>query len=335
MKRVALIDVVILLYTFICIAVLLLNGGGGNECLPLISLICLVVITSRMEDKEASSILFVARLMGVIYLLGVVLGSLRPELLHSLVSNYRTSELRGAASFASEPSFLGFIGFSLLVIIDNLAKYKKNITDTYIPLLLVFLSGAVSVIGPTLIWLVLNNISVQDKFKFFVRFCFILCIISGGVSYYSETLKNTRAGLIVQQAMDNGLDLVGLDKSLSNRIARGVGPVVFGVNNMLQPQDIEALDEVVESLEISLHRETEIKRISNFSGIFFFILGVIGGPLLAYVFLKSASEAKNSISAFFAVCVLFFSLLSPATPYVHMVIASYSMRMNKSGREFS
>lgn len=316
-KRVKTLPFALFVYTLI-VSPLVLLLASPNEFFSIIQFAFIVFILNISTGSIRTSIIFNSlKVVMFVLLLGAISNLLFPLLNELLVSNFRGNEFRWISSFASEASFYGFIGFSLLVLFDCYASKQNRAVYMLLSWLLIFSSGSLAAILPALCWELTNRI------KEFKSTFFLLGITLISVLLIKNLYSDSRIGSVITDAGTGVSTLITIDESISNRLLRGIGPTIYGIQSYLIPNHVNEINNIKSQMPFSLHGNAEVSRISNTASILIYVLGMFSLPILFMILFmlsrgKGARSASKNIIYFISVL---FALLSPATPYIPVTIA--------------
>ncbi|NVK49919.1 MAG: hypothetical protein HWE09_09130 [Cyclobacteriaceae bacterium] len=289
--------------------------GGVVEAVSLLLIILYIAYFRNCSEQDIKLMVVVLRWVLWLYLVGCVIEKVAPSLIDSVVANSRGSETRGASSFASEPSFLGFLSFCLIVIFSTYTQYSTR-TDRIASWVLLLLAGSASAIAPALIWVVAKNL------KHVGRFALVASLIPLGIWTVVEFFETSRAAHLIEMAGSGFHTFLQIDLSFSNRILRGFGPTVYSFQSYLIPQNTNQIAQVISSFPLPLHPDAELDRISNLAGVLFYVLGFFSFPIIGYALYQLRTKNINEfLSKLVALGTLCFAILTPATPFVQLTVA--------------
>lgn len=258
---------------------------------------------SRINPKALSR---GVRVSILIMLGGVALNFVAEGVTSSLISNFRSSPLRGMNSFASEPSFLGLMGFAAAII-----SRKIGLSWNWLILsgLVVLASGSATAILPFTIYIFLVFVK---GWKLLLLPLLMVAFVSG-MQFASTT--DTRLGGLVKLSLQSP-ELILMDQSVANRVIRTAGPLMTAYQNGFVPHGLKA-NINIEIPGIAATADTELNRLGNLGSFLGFGLGFMSLPVIVWYLMRS----KTSMDVWFA--LLFFSLtnLSIATPYLWIVFS--------------
>ena len=283
-----------------------LIGVASEEYMQGLSLAVFVVAVDFLSRQRMNDIVLGSKIAVLLLLFGAALDVAANNFVSQVVSNYRGSAQRGINSFSSEPSYLGLMGFALLIVFT---VFGQNFRWILASSALVLLSASATAIIPFAIFATLTLIK---GWRLALVPIFIGVLVFG-LNYAAET--DTRFGNLARIVLVSP-ELIFEDVSFSNRFIRSFGPLVVSYQNDFLPQGLSA-DERIE-IEWVTHRADEgFWRLSNISSVLVYGLGFLCIPLI-YIYLIKATAP---LSVWFA--VLFFSIvnLSIATPYVWLIFA--------------
>ena len=309
----------ILLYglTMICAGMIFLDLGTV-ELVGLAYLFVTVVMVSKFTDEEKLVLRVGIRCAILVCALGVfsdfVIGN---HLLDRLIANRRASELgfRGACSFASEPSFLGFTGLAAFVTLSRMPGKKNLLFDVVCPAFVLLSSGSLAAIGPAMVLVLVTNLKSATKLLVALGIVAVASLIA--IFCFPES-RLVQAAL---QLIESPAFLVE-NSSGANRVFRGVGPTYFSFVDGLVPHPVSELDRIYEKMRF-LDKQVEVKRVSNLSGYLFFIFGFFSIPVVfAYFYKIRHFNYRNKLGVVVTIMIFSFSLLTISTPYLHIMLGA-------------
>lgn len=236
-----------------------------------------------------------------------------------LISNFRTHELRGVVSLASEPSYLGVTGCFFLIICT---QFLKSNLFSALSILLVVLSQsgfAIILMLFFLISLLLNNFfrtSLKNRLAIsallFIIF-FVVNIISNDLSFLSQ-----RLAYVFTNLTKDPMSFIYLDASSADRVFHVYYSFLGSIDSYLLPNgfsfwDIYAWDKFSSSKFIWI----TTGRIMSTYGAMFFELGLFAIPII--IFINKKLFKTNYKNKFAVILSLNFYLLF-AIPIVYPLI---------------
>ncbi|WP_169449678.1 hypothetical protein [Maritalea myrionectae] len=245
----------------------------------------------------------------VLYYYGIFLEIVAPEFVEAVVSNYRNLGSRGFNSFTSEPSYLGLTALLLLV---GFLRFRCGIVWCLAALGLVFLSGSLTVIGPT-VFLIFVYLSLQKEYLLVISFVFfsilaiIMLMIEGG-----------RFAQLVSSILQDPQNLFA-DQSFNVRISRAFNPIINAINDFFVPHTFEEAEQ--KFFDQKFPERTNF--VSNFLSYLFYILGFFA-LVPIFVYLKHIKMNLFSFLVLTFIVLVNLSFVSPITILFLSILCDFS-----------
>lgn len=301
--------------------------ASWTDIVSIIAMFVFMGLLTTFGYKYIREIDFVLKLSVVVYFAVGLLQVLDVHILDFMVSNVRTTDLRGVTSLASEPSFFGLISLAFIVMLE-FASLKYTRLYQLLGLFCVAMSASLTAIIPTLVILIAyfgNKISVRS----YVYLMGFSVLFVWGISTFTG-----RAAMLVNAVISDPESILE-DASAVNRMTRSLGVFYIAADDYFIPHSFEGLAEnfASSSLANSEILSGVVERLSNVSSIFVYGFGFFSLPLLAFLIMQ---RKKFIFPVYLVLSILLFltANISIATPYVPLIlIAPYILYLKQeSGR---
>ena len=285
---------------------LFLFGLPSGEYSATISLAVFPIAVDYFSRIDAKALSLGVRVAIVFMLVGVVLNIVAEDMLSSLVSNYRSSLFRGMNSFASEPSFLGLMGFAAAVISKSI-----GLNGIWLTLggLVVLASGSATAILPFTMYLTL--LFLKGRTLLLLPLFFTGLVL--GLQYVAT--MDSRLGMLVSTAIVAPQSIL-LDESVSNRLIRSGGPLIEAYQDGFVPHGLAASFDI-NIAGLSDAAGYEVTRLSNVASFLGYGLGFACLPVIGWYLVRS----KAQIELWFSLLVFSVVNISIATPYLWILFS--------------
>ena len=264
-----------------------------------------VAVFSRMDQRN---LILAAKLSLLVYIFGLGLERLNPDLPGTFVQGYRGSDDRGYRSFTSEPSYLGLAGFALTIVLLYTKQSRIWLAGS---ILITVASMSMAAIMPMLIAIGLTVIKPRHFPKLLI---FVVILI---VTYRSIENLDMRFVVIATTMIENPW-LIFEDVSFLNRIVRATAPITNAFHDGFIPHVFPDEGDISVVLPFSIIGVDEfVENLPNLLATLIYVYGFLSLPL----FFHFARHARGPLYLFFSIFALTMSLLSTGVPFVFAVIA--------------
>ncbi len=228
-----------------------------------------------------------------------------------IVSNLRFSDSRGLSSFTSEPSFLGLVSLSQIVLLEVYAG-KHKIFFQILAFVNLILCAALSILLPALLIIFLIII---HKRAFLLGF--IIILLSLPVMYLSWNFNGeSRAISLGIKMLDDPIGILENDVSGANRFLRSFSPVYLAYIDNFALHEFGDLESDVQRIisEWRMPSGTEVSRLSNVMTYFIYPYGWFGVAIIG-IFLIRLMVYRMPIYLKMTICFFLVANISIITPF--------------------
>lgn len=282
----------------------MLLGGGVNA----VALYVLPLAVAYFMRVSTIDVVWACKAALILYLAGILIEVMSPELMSTLTSNWRGSGARGFKSFTAEPSYLGLIGTVLAVILMYL---KQRFYWVMAAVFLTLLSGSLAAIAPLFTILAVAYIR-KDGLHWLA-----LLLLIFGVLYHLAPSMDNRIGSLISDLRESP-ELLLKDVSFSNRIGRAFAPIYEASAAGFVPHRFPDEFDIPIGFEfISEKADQYVRRLSSLATVFLYVFGVFSFPVIMWYLYVSRAPL------FIYLALIYFATtnISIATPYLYLLIA--------------
>ena len=280
---------------------------AGASVTSAIALGLLPVTVAAFRIIDRAIILSAAKAALCVYWFGILIQVVTPGLIEIMVSNSRVGSERGFTSFTSEPSYLAYVAFAIMIImLDSKARWYW----VFMSVLLAVASQSAAGLVPMAIVLASGYFSprkfIQGVIALAALFAALLLRAPGG-----------RLDRLIDQFGANPFE-VFKDESIAIRISESFGPIVVAYWDAFVPHAYPIGNEIPNPFwylnsKVALYNHDP----STLLTVLIFILGFPSFPLLAWVILKT----YRNLPVCLGLSILSLANIAAGTPYLALIIS--------------